>query len=372
MSGNLPEFSALSQRCQEHLAEITDSLNACFEQHWQLEAGESVLWAEAQDIAERLASAGVVVSCIFAEQGGYLLALPESLPLPAWASQPDIEQQARLQTLALAWQAAIVPEESQDCITHAQPTHDLATVIQWASPLAAAQVLPLYVEIESALESVPGAEDAKLSPEADGDEKAADAPLAAESADSPPESSAADIEETGNLPESGPDGETPADPAESPEIPESLATRSPGRVAVYLIGPVETPPAQLEVESLTSAGFDDADLDTAEDDFLPFGETYHGVNQDSVELLERIRRLLPLKVPVSVRLAEMKIEMSSLINLSPGMLLVFPKSCDDLLDLYVNNKLYAQGEAVKIGEKFGLKINDVGIQKQRKPGVFSL
>jgi flagellar motor switch protein FliN/FliY len=70
-------------------------------------------------------------------------------------------------------------------------------------------------------------------------------------------------------------------------------------------------------------------------------------------------RLMKLPVPVSVHLAERKIELSQLLSLAPGTLLTFEKSCEDLLDLYVNNQIYARGEAVKIGEKFGLKINEL-------------
>jgi flagellar motor switch protein FliN/FliY len=70
-----------------------------------------------------------------------------------------------------------------------------------------------------------------------------------------------------------------------------------------------------------------------------------------------IRQLLRLPVTVSVRLAERRIELKQLLGLSPGALLTFNKPCEDLLDLYVNNRLYCRGEAVKIGEKFGLKIN---------------
>jgi flagellar motor switch protein FliN/FliY len=71
-------------------------------------------------------------------------------------------------------------------------------------------------------------------------------------------------------------------------------------------------------------------------------------------------RLMKLPVPVAVHLAERKIDMSQLLSMAPGTLLTFEKSCEDLLDLYVNNRIYAKGEAVKIGEKFGLKINQLG------------
>ncbi len=72
------------------------------------------------------------------------------------------------------------------------------------------------------------------------------------------------------------------------------------------------------------------------------------------------RRLLKLPVKVAVHLAERKIGLSQLLTMAPGTLLTFDKSCEDLLDLYVNNQYYARGEAVKIGEKFGLKINEIG------------
>lgn len=71
-------------------------------------------------------------------------------------------------------------------------------------------------------------------------------------------------------------------------------------------------------------------------------------------------RLMKLPVPIAVHLAERKIDLSQLLSLAPGSLLTFEKSCEDLLDLYVNNQIYARGEAVKIGEKFGLKINELG------------
>lgn len=69
---------------------------------------------------------------------------------------------------------------------------------------------------------------------------------------------------------------------------------------------------------------------------------------------------MKLPVPIVVHLAERKIDLSQLLSLAPGTLLTFEKSCEDLLDLYVNNRIYARGEAVKIGEKFGLKINELG------------
>ncbi len=86
----------------------------------------------------------------------------------------------------------------------------------------------------------------------------------------------------------------------------------------------------------------------------------------------RIRQLRGLPVPAIVRLAEKKIEIGQLMGLAPGSLIAFNKPCEDLLDLYVNNRLYCRGEAVKIGEKFGLKINEVGSTVVREESVFNV
>lgn len=82
-----------------------------------------------------------------------------------------------------------------------------------------------------------------------------------------------------------------------------------------------------------------------------------------------LARLRHLPVQISVRLAEKKIPMSQLLGITPGMLITFNKSCEELLDLYINNSRYCRGEAVKIGENFGLKINQVGVPEETRHKV---
>jgi flagellar motor switch protein FliN/FliY len=85
--------------------------------------------------------------------------------------------------------------------------------------------------------------------------------------------------------------------------------------------------------------------------------------------LDRLRRL---PVPIIVKLAEKKIELGQLLAVGPGAIITFEKSCEDLLDLYVNNQLYCRGEAVKIGEKFGIKICEVGSAEERASAVLAV
>lgn len=79
----------------------------------------------------------------------------------------------------------------------------------------------------------------------------------------------------------------------------------------------------------------------------------------------RVNRILKLPVTLIVQLANKRIELGQLQSLSPGALVTFDKSCEELLELYVNNSLYCRGEAVKVGEKFGLKVNEVSSPQRR-------
>ena len=82
-----------------------------------------------------------------------------------------------------------------------------------------------------------------------------------------------------------------------------------------------------------------------------------------------VDRLRTVPVTIIVKLAEKKIEMGQLLGLGTGAIITFEKSCEDLLDLYVNNHLYCRGEAVKIGEKFGIKVCEVGAMQERISAV---
>jgi flagellar motor switch protein FliN/FliY len=73
-----------------------------------------------------------------------------------------------------------------------------------------------------------------------------------------------------------------------------------------------------------------------------------------------VGRILHLSVPVIVVLAERKLAISEVMRLGIGAIIEFHKSSDEPLELRVNNKPIAQGETVKVGENFGLRINRMG------------
>ncbi len=71
------------------------------------------------------------------------------------------------------------------------------------------------------------------------------------------------------------------------------------------------------------------------------------------------RSLLRIRLPVMVTLAEKRQPVGRIVELSPGAILQFDKSCEEMLELFVGQRPIACGEAVKVGDKFGLRITSI-------------
>jgi flagellar motor switch protein FliN/FliY len=77
------------------------------------------------------------------------------------------------------------------------------------------------------------------------------------------------------------------------------------------------------------------------------------------------RSLLRIKVPVIVTLAEKRQPLGWIVELGPGSIIQFEKSCEEMLELNAGGRTIATGEAVKVGDKFGLRITS--IEERFKP-----
>jgi flagellar motor switch protein FliN/FliY len=83
------------------------------------------------------------------------------------------------------------------------------------------------------------------------------------------------------------------------------------------------------------------------------------------ELRKKVARLLRLRVPVAVKLADRTMPLREILKLAPGTIVEFERPVDAHLDLLVNNYPVAAGEAVKINEHFGLRLHRIGSQAER-------
>src|SRR4029077_7421590 len=84
-----------------------------------------------------------------------------------------------------------------------------------------------------------------------------------------------------------------------------------------------------------------------------------GIEAELSRLPEYSRRLLQILVPVQVTLASQRKSIQEIIELGPGSIVKFDKTCDEPLELCIGERPIAQGDVVKIGDKFGLKISGI-------------
>lgn len=72
---------------------------------------------------------------------------------------------------------------------------------------------------------------------------------------------------------------------------------------------------------------------------------------------------IPLKL--TAELGRTKIVVSELLNLGQGSVLELNKLAGEPMEIYVNDKLIAKGEAVVVNDKFGVRLTDVISPKER-------
>ena len=336
---------AVISACRDNLDPITHSLNSCLHSSYRLELGDTLDW-EPDLLGPEFGGAGIAVT--FKVGDAYAACLiPQTLPLPSWYVTPDETETSRLQTLSMEWSMAMVPAEMEVEQFETLTLDDLGACVNNAKPLGWATALELHVFATEA----DAADDADVSDETpagtdDDSDDAAEEPTAEESAsEEEPVEEAADedvaSEEAGD--------ETVAS-TESPAVPVAK---------FYLIWALERAPGCSDEEQPVEA----ADPPAVVQPSAPAAPMSPSQS--------RALRLMGLPVEIIVQLATKKIEISQLRQLTPGALVTFDKSCEDLLDLYVNNQLLCRGEAVKIGEKFGLKVNEVGAVEVREERILS-
>ncbi|KHD89124.1 MAG: flagellar motor switch protein FliN [Bdellovibrio sp. ArHS] len=69
--------------------------------------------------------------------------------------------------------------------------------------------------------------------------------------------------------------------------------------------------------------------------------------------------ILDIPLKVSVELGRTKMPVSELLNLTQGSVIELNKLAGEPMEVYVNDKLIARGEAVVVNEKFGVRLTDI-------------
>ncbi len=69
--------------------------------------------------------------------------------------------------------------------------------------------------------------------------------------------------------------------------------------------------------------------------------------------------ILDIPLRVTVELGRARMVVSELLNLSQGSVVELAKLAGEPLEVLVNDKLVARGEAVVVNEKFGVRLTDI-------------
>ncbi len=85
----------------------------------------------------------------------------------------------------------------------------------------------------------------------------------------------------------------------------------------------------------------------------------------SEQTSQEIEFLLDVPLQVSVEVGRTRMLIKDFLKMKEGGVIELDKMADEPLDLYVNSRLIARGEAVVVNEKFGLRLIDVVSTKER-------
>ena len=75
--------------------------------------------------------------------------------------------------------------------------------------------------------------------------------------------------------------------------------------------------------------------------------------------------ILDIPLKVTVELGRTKMLVSELLNLGQGSVIELNKLAGEPMEILVNDKLVARGEAVVVNEKFGVRLTDIISPQER-------
>jgi flagellar motor switch protein FliN len=88
-------------------------------------------------------------------------------------------------------------------------------------------------------------------------------------------------------------------------------------------------------------------------------ETNEAPSSPNTASSRRLELLLDVPLELSVELGRTRMSIQELLSLGPGSVIELDKVAGEPLDILVNDRLVARGEAVVVNDKFGIRITDI-------------
>jgi flagellar motor switch/type III secretory pathway protein FliN len=93
--------------------------------------------------------------------------------------------------------------------------------------------------------------------------------------------------------------------------------------------------------------------------------TTHFHTTDNPARVDFWKSLLKIEANVAVTLAHQDLPVERILQFVPGVMIQFEKPCDTPLCLEIDGNRIAEGEVVKVGDKFGLRITEICNREER-------
>ncbi|MBI5491668.1 MAG: flagellar motor switch protein FliN [Deltaproteobacteria bacterium] len=86
---------------------------------------------------------------------------------------------------------------------------------------------------------------------------------------------------------------------------------------------------------------------------------FDALNQENGGMVANLGMILDIPVTVSVEIGRARMLVRDLLQLGQGAVVELEKLAGDPMEILVNGKLVARGEAVVVNDKFGVKLTDI-------------
>ncbi len=117
---------------------------------------------------------------------------------------------------------------------------------------------------------------------------------------------------------------------------------------------------QSEIDALLATASTDG-AESLDDGIQPGSRT----KKPKTSLPQELKRIFKIEVPIIVRLSQRDMSMEEILSLAPGSIMEFETMCNEDLNLVVGNQTIGSGQAVKVGENFGIRITHLADMSKR-------
>lgn len=101
----------------------------------------------------------------------------------------------------------------------------------------------------------------------------------------------------------------------------------------------------------------------------PLDESLFGDGAADGRNAERFDMVMDIPVEISVEVGSRKMLLAEVVRLGPGAIVELGKASGEPLDVLANGHLIARGEAVVVGERYGVRIMDIVSPRDRLTSI---